>query len=211
MSTELPAPKIGAPHMFGREPELFERVIRSGVRRYLEWGMGGSTLVAVRANLETIVSVDSDRNWVEAVRRHEEIAPRIASGSMSVIHGDIGPTREWGNPADRSQVHRWPEYLAAPWAEWDRRGALPDLIFVDGRFRVSCCYSVALGFAGCGVEQAPLVMMHDVADERPSYQDAFEFLDIVEKTGSLVLARVRADSSRTRMFAKLMRRQHDYG
>ena len=57
-------PTIGEPHLFGDEPALFERVLGDGVRNYLEFGLGGSTLAAARAGAEALVAVDSDGGWV---------------------------------------------------------------------------------------------------------------------------------------------------
>jgi hypothetical protein len=51
--------EIGPPHFFGSELDLFEDSLK-GVQQYLEFGIGGSTLVAVRLGLPSIVAIDSD-------------------------------------------------------------------------------------------------------------------------------------------------------
>ena len=55
---------IGEPHLVGEERDLLDRVL-SGVRKYMEFGLGGSTLAAARAGVSEIVAVDSDAVWVE--------------------------------------------------------------------------------------------------------------------------------------------------
>ncbi len=75
---------------------------------YFELGMGGSSLLAVRAGVPEIVMVDSDAAWVASVRQHPEIAPRVADRSVMPIHADIGPVREWGTPADQTHVQNLP-------------------------------------------------------------------------------------------------------
>ncbi len=126
-------PAIGKPHLFGDEPALFERVLADGVRNYLEFGLGGSTLAAARAGAEALVAVDSDGAWVQAVLRHPEVAPMVASGRATILHADIGPVGDWGSPVDSTHATQFHRYISAPWREWVRRNALPDLIYVDGR------------------------------------------------------------------------------
>ena len=159
MSVAAPA-EIGAPYMSAEELAAFRAWLRAGAATYAEFGMGGSTLEAARCGFEHMVSVDSDRRWVDSVRAHPEIAPAIAQGRLAALHGDVGPTREWGNPLDDSQARRWPRYIQAQWSEWVRRGRQPDLILVDGRFRVACALSALLARDG---DAAPLrVMVHDM-------------------------------------------------
>jgi hypothetical protein len=209
--TAPPPPVIGAPYLAGEEPELMQRVFASGIRNYMEFGLGGSTLAAIRAGVDTIISVDSDPAWVAAVRRHAEIAPLIASGAASILHGDIGPVGEWGNPLDRTPSTKWPRYIATAWAEAARRNISPDLIYVDGRFRVSCCYSIAAIAAGRFSAPPPRVLLHDVNEERPHYLDVLAFFDIAEQAGSLCLLKLRQDASPVAAMAKLMFRQFDFG
>jgi hypothetical protein len=91
MNSLSAAPKVGAPHMSAAEVVVLQDLMRSGVSRYLEFGSGGSTLMAVRAHIKTIVSVESDPQWAAAVRSDPEIAPRIDDCSAVVLHADIGP------------------------------------------------------------------------------------------------------------------------
>jgi hypothetical protein len=188
-----------------------QRVFASGIRNYMEFGLGGSTLAAIRAGVETIISVDSDPAWVAAVRRHAEIAPLIASGAASILHGDIGPVGEWGNPADRTPSTKWPRYIATAWEEAARRNIMPDLIYVDGRFRVSCCYSIAAIAAGRSSAPPPHVLLHDVNEDRRHYLDVLTFFDIAEQVGSLCLLKLCEDASPIAAMASLLTRQFDLG
>lgn len=177
---------------------------------YFELGMGGSSLMAVRAGVAQMVSIDSDGAWVEAVRAHPEIAPRAADGSVSLLHSDIGPVADWGRPADRSTVRKWSAYLSTGWAEWARRGTMPDLVLVDGRFRVACCLSVAVVAAGLAAEQAPTVLLHDVDDKRAYYRDALELLEQVDAVETLLVMRPRRDMAAGFALSRLLERQFDF-
>jgi predicted RNA methylase len=201
--------QIGEPHLFGSERDFFVAAVEKS-RRYSEFGLGGSSLLAARIGVETIVAVDSDKAWVDGVRKNPEVAAKIADGSMAVLHGDIGPTRDWGNPVDNSEIRKWPNYIRAPWAEWGRRQSMPDLVFVDGRFRVACCLSVVVAF-GAGAIPPPLTMMHDYNEERPHYQDVLEFFELEHLEGSLAFLRMREGASCAAALGKLLHRQFDYG
>jgi len=111
-------------------PYFLERLAQA--REYLEYGSGGSTVEAARLN-KTFTSVESDAAFLEAVQQK---IGRPRSGRF--IHVDIGKTTEWGIPKFQRWTPwrrlRWSRYAKAPWHD----GIKPDLILVDGRFRVHC-------------------------------------------------------------------------
>lgn len=202
---------IGDPCLLEGERQLMNRVFASGCRRYLEFGLGGSTLMAIRHGAETIVAVDSDPGWVASVREHPEVAPLMAAGAAAVLHADIGPIGPWGAPKNRSRIDCWPNYVRLPWAEWGRRGGLPDLVYVDGRFRVACCLSVALAAAeNRDTGPGPLVLLHDVRDDRPYYGEVFEFFEAVDGVNTLRVLRARSGVPASGILAKLLEHQFDY-
>jgi hypothetical protein len=205
----MPVPDLENPQMSAPERERLAAEL-ARTRRYFEFGMGGSSLMAVRAGVREMVSVDSDPQWVEAVRQHREIAPRAADGSVSLLHADIGPVTDWGRPADRSGLRKWSAYLSAGWAEWARRDAMPDLVFVDGRFRVACCLSVAVACARLPADAYPRLLMHDVDDRRAYYRDALELFEQVETVDTLLVLRPRADRSPAFALSRLLERQFDF-
>jgi hypothetical protein len=210
--TQTNQPEFGTPHLFDGELRLMEAAMASAQgHNYLEFGLGGSTLAAIRAGFAQVVAVDTSLEWVAAARNHPEVAPRIADGSAALIHADIGPTRSWGFPASRQQLDQWPDYIRAPWAEWARRGALPDLVYVDGRFRVACCLSVALVMGSGEASNGPGVrlLLHDVTEERPDYQRVFDFFDIVEHVNSLYLLQPKPRLDRAALVARLLGQQFD--
>jgi hypothetical protein len=206
----LQAIHVGEPHLFGGERALMDRTFEGGCRRYLEFGLGGSTLLAIRGGAETVVAVDSDPNWVAAFRTHPEVAPKIEAGSASVQHADIGPVGAWGVPFDTRKLRSWPTYISSPWADWSRRGVLPDLVYVDGRFRVACCLSVIVAFgARMPADGGPRVLLHDVTTDRPHYGEVFRFFDTVESVNTLHLLRTRPDACRVEALARLLEYQLD--
>jgi len=122
----------------------------------LEFGSGGSTVLASRLG-KKVFSVESDKAW----------ADRMAKETSAAIHYcDIGPTKAHGHPKDRTMQHKWPEY---PISVWDRSDFVhPDLILIDGRFRVAC-FLVAL----VRIKRETLVLFDDF--ERSQYKVVKEF------------------------------------
>ena len=78
----MPTPDLEDAKMSPAErARLGEELARS--RRYFEFGMGGSSLMAVRAGIAEMVSIDSDPAWVDAVRHlMRELSSRATEAAM---------------------------------------------------------------------------------------------------------------------------------
>jgi len=200
---------VGPPHLFGDEPALLDRALTSAAAwagsTYLEFGMGGSTVRAAAAGFTRIVSVDSVAAWANAVRVHLAVAPLIAAGRAHILHADIGPVGQWGRPVDARSMARWPDYVQAPLPHLPHA---PNLVFVDGRFRVACCAVAALLALGEPARETA-ILLHDVGPERPQYDAVLGILESVEATGSLHRLRVRPDATVAMALSLLMRVQFD--
>lgn len=121
------------PHM---EPEgllCFQEFVK-GAQCYLEYGSGGSTVhVAKIAQVPAIISVESDKVWIDRVR--ETIGP--TSCKLHLEYCDIGEVGEWGNPKTRDKINDFWRYAAIPWQLANRLNLVPDTVLIDGRFRVA--------------------------------------------------------------------------
>ncbi len=102
----------------------------------VEYGSGGSTLLAARSPGSTILTTESDRAFLDRLTKHA-VAERLP-GEIVPLHCDIGPTGHWGHPRDASHWRKFPDYALTPWRYLGPRGASPDLVVIDGRFRVAC-------------------------------------------------------------------------
>jgi hypothetical protein len=109
-------------------------------RVILEYGAGGSTLIAGQVPGARVFAVDSDAAWIARLSSHFATHPPEAP--VVLHHADIGPVRDWGHPADRSGRDRWPGYAAGVWERPDF--VAPDVVFIDGRFRLACFLTVLL-------------------------------------------------------------------
>ncbi|MFC5067252.1 hypothetical protein [Flaviflagellibacter deserti] len=166
------------PELSDEEFTAFSRHYRQA-KRVVEFGAGGSTYFGVTETSAKICAVESDPEWLGKMRSHAVIEAAETSGSLRLIHVDIGPIGKWGRPRDDSQRSNWPLYAQAPWpTEPD-----PDLIFVDGRFRLACLLTSVLKS-----RPGTVIMAHDFWN-RPTYHGALPFLRWQESVGTLGIFR----------------------
>lgn len=131
---------------------------------YLEFGSGGSTVLAGQLGIPT-VSVEGDRFYAKAVR-----SALPASHKVTILTPDMGFTGEWGMPL-RSSGEKGMKYLSAP---FDHRGdKFPDLILIDGRYRVACALEIA---RQANLEETTSTLLFDDYINRFQYHAIEQFL-----------------------------------
>jgi hypothetical protein len=174
------------PH-FDEASTLYFREQLQRARNYLEYGSGGSTILANQM-VTNLVSVDSDASFLADVRRKLETHDRRAMAKL--IHVNIGLTQHWGMPVftkpTRRRVRRWEEYAKAPWRYFRTIGQQPDLILVDGRFRVACVLESLLSLSPLTETQ---ILLDDYVD-RPEYEVIEQFAQ-VELVGRMAVVHPR--------------------
>jgi len=120
------------PHLEQEALALFDRYV-SNVGCYLEYGAGGSTVRAAQLGAQHVVSVDSSREWVKAVRA--SVGDR---SQIYLLHCDIGIVGAWGRPTDQQGLRGYHAYMSLPWSSARRKTLTPNMVLIDGRFRVAC-------------------------------------------------------------------------
>jgi hypothetical protein len=126
--------------------KFFLKMLRD-CNSYLEWGAGGSTVVAASLN-KKFTSIDSDKFFLESVKTKITATNPSFNTESSLVHMDIGLTYYWGYPLQlsKSLSHtrraKYEEYSASPLKKHKKLS--PDLILIDGRFRVACALNSAL-------------------------------------------------------------------
>ena len=174
------------PYMSDAECALLDRYIpKAG--RVLEFGAGGSTQHFFARGAAHVTSVESDARWISDIAREEGMLERIEAKQWLPIHGDIGPTKEWGKPVVSTPQHSWLQYHQQCW------GMLPDaafdLILIDGRFRVAClCQSLL----HCPREDV-IFVIHDFWN-RPKYHVALALCEEVERADTSVALRRKTET-----------------
>lgn len=145
----------------------------SSATSYFEYGMGGSTTIAAKLVKGPIYAIDSDKNWVEKVRR--TVGQRAMGADFRTV--DIGPTGAWGNPIGTDHVNKFASYSLSiqniPTRDLD-------FVFVDGRFRVASFLTALLN-----VRNDAVVAIHDYT-ARPEYHLVEEFARPISNCQQLV-------------------------
>lgn len=85
------------------------------------------------------------------------IKKKTAQKKLHLNHADIGETVTWGFPKDRSKLDNWPLYYQEVWEKPDVQ--YPDIVFIDGRFRVMCALN-SISY----INKETVVMMHDFSE-----------------------------------------------
>jgi hypothetical protein len=172
------------PHLDEEGAEYFrERISKSQV--YLEYGSGGSTIVASK-NTKQMFTVESDAAFLRAVKKRLKSIAEPHS-QVTLIFVNIGITEEWGIPIfkrpTKRRAARWGRYVTAPWEKLRTRGIEPDTILVDGRFRVACVLQSILNLSS---RSNCFILVDDYLD-RPEYRAVEEFTDIHAVYGRMVV------------------------
>jgi hypothetical protein len=134
--TDVPNKSRGAAPLMPREIVAFLEEKLRACRCYLEYGAGGSTRLAASLGVPYVFSVESDAAWAEAVRR--EVSNDRRGKFVKVRTVDIGATGKFGYPVGQGSVEAWPEYPIAIWRDIEKENVTPDVVLIDGRFRVAC-------------------------------------------------------------------------
>ena len=159
----------------------------------LEYGSGGSTILASQLKGKLVFSVESDKKWFD------NLLPEIVSGNSEVklIYENIGPTAKWGYPADPT---KWKRYINYPLNVWEHPDFVdPDLVLIDGRFRTACFITVLLF---CN---KPTTILFDDYKERKFYSKIEEFTQPIEFIESMARFEVQPNMVEKRTLLTALR------
>jgi hypothetical protein len=180
--------------MTAEEVQLLGSFLRCA-RRYLEFGAGGSTVLAATLVRGTVISVDSSKGWLDKVNG---ACADLPTETRPLLHlADIGKTGDYGFPLDNSRRSSWADYHTTV---WDLPGSTEaDFCLVDGRFRVAC---FAQAMLRCG--ENAIVAIHDFA-ERSKYHVVREFATEMACAANLSIFRRASGFDRAQAEAILAR------
>lgn len=165
------------PHMEDAGIALLAQRLK-GVKIFLEYGSGGSSIMAAQAGIRRIYSVDSDLVFLQSVQKRL-IADGIPRRRYVPVYVDIGKTGDWGRPVNENHARDWPSYCSAPWIRLEHAGEAPSLVLIDGRFRVaSFLVTAMLAPPGC-------VILFDDYVDRPEYHIVEQHLKPVRFEGRM--------------------------
>ncbi|QFS82804.1 hypothetical protein FIU97_08325 [Roseivivax sp. THAF40] len=143
----------------------------------LEYGSGGSTVMAAEMPGKRVFTVESDRAWAEMMRGWFAANPPAQGSEVNVIWSDIGRTRDWGQPVDDTEWRRYPRYPLEVWGLPEFRQ--PQVVLVDGRFRQGCALAAKY------LAHGPVTLLFDDYLHRKHYHQVEAFLGRPEITGRM--------------------------
>tara|TARA_B110000977_G_C11039869_1_gene478454 strand:- start:25 stop:537 length:513 start_codon:yes stop_codon:yes gene_type:complete len=102
---------------------------------YFEFGSGGSTYQAsIRKCIQKLYSVESDKKWQQKLKKI------VVHPNITYLFNEMKtPPKSWGRPgkhATEVQKRRYSNHIQELSKEEQND---IDFVFIDGRFRVSCC------------------------------------------------------------------------
>jgi hypothetical protein len=160
---------------FSSETQQFVQEHYAAADVILEYGSGGSTVLASEMRQKTIFSVESSRIWARKMRAW--FAQAQPPSRPVLHHVDIGPTGKWGTPIDTSGFQNYHRY---PLSIWERADFVhPDVILIDGRFRVACAFAALLNCT------KRTVLLFDDYEHRRRYHVLEDFADKQTSVGNM--------------------------
>ncbi len=158
----------------------FVRETYDKARVILEYGSGGSTVLAARSPGKLIFSVETDLQWALSLQRRFDEAD--LPSSAIVYHVDIGETGAWGRAKDDSSWRTFYRYPTSIWTESFFRH--PEVVLIDGRFRAACLVNACLR------AKRPMTVLFDDYSDRKAYHAVEKLLKPSEIIGRMAVFHV---------------------
>lgn len=190
MTAAIPRPEITLPAAV--EAEV--RAAYEAADVILEYGSGGSTVIASEMAEKTVFSVESDQDWAAMMAGYFDQNP--PSAKVNVHPVNIGETKAWGHPVNKRAVKSWHAYPTSVWLRDDF--VQPDVVLIDGRFRAACLLTV-LTFT-----KAPVRVIFDDYLRRKHYGFVEEFARPIKMVERAALFDLDPVDPSPRLLAALM-------
>lgn len=178
-----PYPMLYAFIMSKKEKVVFDDAVRES-SHYLEFGMGGSTLRALRKSKAMVWTVESSQAWIDHMRNYLVIK-RFENTRLQIFQVNIGPVGSWGYPISDAFKDKYESYSSNVFNFIDNK--LVDLALIDGRFRVACALKTIME---CHENARVRILVHDFW-ERPQYHVLLKYLTPIKRVDSIGLFSIK--------------------
>ncbi|MFJ4144120.1 tetratricopeptide repeat protein [Pseudomonas sp. NPDC089734] len=154
-----PAPMQEPQVTFPEEVAVYLRQVYSDASVILEYGSGGSTMIAARMPNKKVISVENDAQWASDMQAW--IAGHSFASRPVIYPINVGETGKWARPKN---ARAWKRFHTYPLKVWDEPFfEQPDVILIDGRFRIACFVTAYLRAT------KPMIVLFDDYLDRPHY------------------------------------------
>ena len=155
--------------LFDGRSTPFQNIVAKSIV-YGEYGVGASTIWVHQNTKAHIISVDSSLEWIGKVQQY--VNPADERTSLQWV--DVGDIGDWGRPLTYDKRENFLKYCEALWS----KAVKPDVVLVDGRFRVACFLSSLLN-ADAGTR-----ILFDDYISRRQYHVVQEFISPIHISGT---------------------------
>jgi hypothetical protein len=152
------------------------------IRVYMEYGAGGSTVLACTfPNVQYVLSVETDQVWKNYVLESLATMTKEVSKKLFIDYLDLGEVGDWGTPRTTTYFSSFNEYPFLPWRRAKTLGVEPEFILIDGRFRLA-------SFLICALHaKSDTPILFDDYFDRPHYHICEEFGRVEHRFGRAAL------------------------
>jgi hypothetical protein len=184
-------PRIPDSPAFDVEGDRYFAMRMPKARVYLEYGSGGSTILAAKSRVR-FKTVDSDPFFLRAVKN--KITAEFGGPNGDFIYCNIGMTELWGIPIlkrmSARRCKRWKCYPLSPWRNHDG-SFLPDLVLIDGRFRVACALTTIKYLTN---KVSFEILVDDYAD-RAEYREIEKYAELSSMQGRMAIFKPKSTAN----------------
>jgi len=175
------------------------------VQNYFEYGAGGSTEIACQLpSIQKIVSTDNNFEFLQYLLTNNQsscIAESISNHRLTMLYMNIGEVGDFGIPVDTQNQTLWPAY---PAAIVDAPGARPQLVLIDGRFRVASALYALLVIGPIGK-----IMFHDFFD-RAHYHKILDYTDVIDCVDNFIVLQRKPQIDWSKLLQDIQQYIHDF-
>lgn len=165
--------------MTDEEIALFNKTVKSS-KHYLEFGLGGSTIQALRKSKAQVYTMDSSADWIVRLREYRYIR-LMEKQRLKIYFIDIGEIKKWGYPVDDTSKSKFPVYSS--YILNQVKDLDIDTVLIDGRFRVACALYTILTFYH---HESIKLLIHDFWN-RSKYHILLDYLEEQDRADRLGL------------------------
>jgi len=166
--------------------ELSNKFLTNALKKskfYLEYGSGGSTVLASKLGIDYI-TIETDLLFLNSVKHKVKKVGHRNLSKQIYVYRNIGLTSRWGHPlfpktSKQSLLTKFKNYSDPEFIMRDK----PDLIMIDGRFRAVTLlrmYDVLKSYSGWQV-------LFDDYFSREEYKIISKFFMVDERIGRLAV------------------------
>ena len=158
--------------MSKEEQAMFEKYLDlPTTKTYYEYGSGGSTIIAaIKPNIEQVITVESDQKYYNMLKESIHKVKRFKE-KIIVHYVDVGCYDGAGYPPEFNFGLDYYTHI-------DKLEYVPDVILIDGRWRVECAFHVFKK-----ATEDTVILLHDF--EREEYKGIWACYDLFEVEGRL--------------------------